>query len=200
MLSFDEWNVWFHSQSQDNEINEKTPWGKAPRLLEDIYTFEDALLVGSLIMSLLRHSDRVKIACLAQLVNVIAPIFTEPNGKAWAQTIFYPFMQASNNGRGTALRTEVKSPKYDSKNFNDVPYLDSIVIYNEEKKEIVVFAVNRSDKESIETEIELGGFKANKILEFSTMTGFDIKAVNSANNDSVKPSECKDIEINNNIN
>lgn len=199
MLSFDEWNVWFHSQSQDNEINEKTPWGKAPRLLEDIYTFEDALLVGSLIMSLLRHSDRVKIACLAQLVNVIAPIFTEPDGKAWAQTIFYPFMQASNNGRGTVLRTEVKSPKYDSKNFNDVPYLDSIVIYNEEKEEIVVFAVNRSDKESVETEIELGGFKANKILEFSTMTGFDIKAVNSSDNSIVKPNKCKDIEINNNI-
>ncbi|MEI0605840.1 alpha-N-arabinofuranosidase [Brachyspira pulli] len=199
MLSFDEWNVWFHSKSQDNEINEKTPWSKAPRLLEDIYTFEDALLVGSLIMSLLRHSDRVKIACLAQLVNVIAPIFTEPNGKAWAQTIFYPFMQASNNGKGIALRTEVKSPKYDSKNFNDVPYLDSMVIYNEEKKEIVVFAVNRSDTEVIDAEIELGGFKANKIIEFSTMTGFDIKAVNSSEDDSVKPCKCTYIGIYENV-
>ena len=128
-----------------------------------------------------------------------SPIFTEPNGKAWAQTIFYPFMQASNNGRGTALRTEVKSPKYDSKNFNDVPYLDSMVVYNEENKEIVVFAVNRSDTENIDSEIELGGFKINKILEFSTMTGFDIKAVNSSDNDSVKPCECKYIGIYENV-
>ena len=137
MLSFDEWNVWFHSNEADANITKNTPWQKAPRLLEDIYTFEDALLVGSLLLSLLRHSDRVKIACLAQLVNVIAPIFTEQNGEAWAQTIFYPFMQVSNHGRGIALRTECSSPKYDSKNFTDVPYLDSMVVYNEDKQEIV---------------------------------------------------------------
>lgn len=199
MLSFDEWNVWFHSNAADNEITAKTPWGKAPKLLEDIYTFEDALLVGSLLISLLRHSDRVKIACMAQLVNVIAPIFTEPNGKAWAQTIFYPFMQASNFGRGITMRTEVKSPKYDSKNFSDIPYLDSIVIYNKENKEAVLFSVNRSDKECIETEIQFGGFKIEKIIEFSTLSGFDIKMTNRADKDIVKPSECKDIEINNDI-
>ncbi len=195
MLSFDEWNVWFHSNAADDDITSKTPWQKAPRLLEDIYTFEDALLVGSLLMSLIRHSDRVKIACLAQLVNVIAPIFTEPNGKAWAQTIFYPFMQASNYGRGTALRTEATSPKYDSKNFTDVPYLDCMSIYNDERNEVVLFAVNRSQTEALETEFDLGGFKVTAIEEFSSMHGFDIKAENSAVSDSVKPTVCSDISL-----
>ena len=97
------------------------------------------------------------------------------------------------------MRTEVKSPKYDSKNFSDIPYLDSIVIYNKENKEAVLFSVNRSDKECIETEIQFGGFKIEKIIEFSTLSGFDIKMTNGADKDIVKPSECKDIEINNDI-
>src|SRR5699024_12058655 len=87
MLSFDEWNVWFHSNEQDQKIE---PWSVAPPQLEDVYTFEDALLVGSMLNTLLKHSDRVKMACMAQLVNVIAPIMTETGGGAWKQTIFYP--------------------------------------------------------------------------------------------------------------
>ena len=77
-ISFDEWNVWFHSQEQDKKVE---PWTIAPPLLEDIYTFEDALLVGLMLITLLRHADRVKIACLAQLVNVIAPIMTRQGGE-----------------------------------------------------------------------------------------------------------------------
>ena len=80
-LSFDEWNVWFHSNEQDKQVEK---WTVAPPLLEDIYTFEDALVVGCLIITLLRHCDRVKIACLAQLINVIAPIMTETGGRSWA--------------------------------------------------------------------------------------------------------------------
>lgn len=79
-LSFDEWNVWYHSNAVDNDITENHPWQVAPPLLEDIYNFEDALLVGLMLIVLIRHSDRVKVACLAQLINVIAPIMTDPNG------------------------------------------------------------------------------------------------------------------------
>ena len=82
---------------------ENHPWQQAPALLEDIYTFEDALLVGLMLITLMKHGDRVKIACMAQLVNVIAPIMTEKDGGAWCQTIFYPFMHASVFGRGTVL-------------------------------------------------------------------------------------------------
>src|SRR5690606_12174718 len=97
-LSFDEWNVWYHSNEADTNIE---PWLVAPPLLEDVYNFEDALLVGCMLITLLKHADRVKIACLAQLVNVIAPIMTENGGKAWKQSIYYPFLHASTYGIGT---------------------------------------------------------------------------------------------------
>ena len=96
-LSFDEWNVWYHSNEDDKKIE---PWSIAPPQLEDKYNFEDALLVGSLLISLLKRADRVKMASLAQLVNVIAPIMTDNNGASWRQTIYYPFYHASNYGRG----------------------------------------------------------------------------------------------------
>ena len=89
-LSFDEWNVWFHSNAADDDITENHPWQVAPPMLEDIYNFEDSLLVGLMLITLMKHADRVKMACLAQLVNVIAPIMTDAAGGAWKQTIFYP--------------------------------------------------------------------------------------------------------------
>ena len=94
MLSFDEWNVWFHANAADSDTMTNRPWSVAPHLLEDHYDFEDALMVGLMLITLLKHSDRVRMACLAQLVNVIAPIMTEENGPAWKQTIFYPDFDA----------------------------------------------------------------------------------------------------------
>ena len=95
-ISFDEWNVWYHSNKQDREILDgKGGWPHAPRLLEDIYNFEDVLMVGLILNTFIRRSDVVKIACIAQLVNVIAPIMTEKGGPAWAQTIYYPYYFAS---------------------------------------------------------------------------------------------------------
>ena len=118
-LSFDEWNVWFHSRAADDE---REPWQEAPPLLEDIYTTEDALVVGAMIITLLRHADRVKMACLAQLVNVIAPIMTANGGPAWRQTIYYPFYHGSRFGHGIALDVAVQSPTYDDAEFDAVPY------------------------------------------------------------------------------
>src|SRR5690606_37636106 len=117
-LSFDEWNVWYHSNEEDRKI---PPWQIAPPQLEDVYTFEDALLVGLMLITLINHADRVKIACLAQLVNVIAPIMTRTGGPAWAQTIYYPFLHASTYGRGVALRPVMTTPVYDTKDFEAVP-------------------------------------------------------------------------------
>ena len=175
-LSFDEWNVWYHSHQKDSK-NE--PWQYAPPILEDIYNFEDALLVGCLLITLLKNSDRVKIACMAQLVNVIAPIMTETGGEAWRQTIFYPLMHAANNGFGTVLTPIVDCPKYDCEEFSKVQYVESIAVHNEDKNEIVVFAVNRSETEHAEFDIELQGFNAKSIAEHSEMSGFDIKQVNT---------------------
>jgi len=173
MLSFDEWNVWYHS-----DHDEVKKWSRHPHQLEDIYNFEDALLVGSLLITLLKHCDRVKMACLAQLVNVIAPIMTSDTG-AWRQTIFYPFMQASTYGNGTVLNTLVKSPVYDSKNFCDVPYLDSVVIDNPEKNEVVIFAVNKNLTEDLEVSCDMRQFADYKVLEHIVLHDEDLKAVNT---------------------
>ena len=178
-LSFDEWNVWYHSNEADRQIE---PWSIAPPQLEDIYTMEDALLVGSMLISLLRRADRVKMACMAQLVNVIAPIMTETGGAAWRQTIFYPYMHASVFGRGVVLNPLVKSDRYDSKDFTDIPYLDSIAIYNEEDEEITVFAVKRNLEGSLEFECSLRGFAEYQIIEQISMSHEDLKAVNTASN------------------
>ena len=176
-LSFDEWNVWYHSNDQDNAME---PWQIAPPLLEDMYNFEDALLVGCLLITLLKNADRVKIACLAQLVNVIAPIMTEKNGTTWKQTIFYPFMQVSNYGRGKVLAADIESETYSTEQFEKVPYLESIATFNEKENELVLFAVNRSQDEAIAFTFEPEGFVLEAIIEETALEGFDVKSVNSA--------------------
>ena len=115
-ISFDEWNVWYHSRKQDAKRRSTSGnWRKAPPLLEDVYNFEDVLLVGCALNTFIRRSDRVKVACIAQLVNVIAPIMTENGGPAWKQTTYYPLRYASLYGRGEALNVTVDGPTYDCK-------------------------------------------------------------------------------------
>lgn len=183
-LSFDEWNVWFHSFDADTK---REPWQIAPPLLEDIYTFEDMLLVGCMLITLMNNSDRVKIACLAQLVNVIAPIMTEKNGPTWKQTIFYPFLHASVFGRGSALTTVIESDKYDAKDYKDVPYLEASSVYSEEKDEITIFCVNKNLKEQMTLECSLEGFDSYKISEHIYVKHNDMKATNSVKEENVKP-------------
>ncbi len=179
-LSFDEWNVWFHSSAEEEDITKNRPWGKAASLLEDVYNLEDALVVGTLLITLLNHADRVKMACLAQLVNAIAPIMTVPGGKAWKQTIYDPFLHASRYANGTVLRPACICDKYDSKNYTDVPYLESTAVWNEDEDEITVFAVNRSLAEPMELACKIGGFGTFRVLEHLQISGNDLKAVNSA--------------------
>lgn len=181
-LSFDEWNVWYHS---DNAPYER--WSYAPARLEDIYNFEDALLIGSMLITFLRHADRIKIACLAQLVNVIAPIFTKTGGGIFKQTIFYPFEHVSNFGRGAALNPIVDCPKYDCKEFTDVPYIDSIATFDEENEEVTIFAVNKSQEECAELSINLMDFEGYKPFEFISMDGFDKNDENSFDACPVQP-------------
>ena len=183
-LSFDEWNVWYHSSEADKKLKK---WTQAPHQLEDVYNFEDALLVGGMLITLLNNCDRVKIACLAQLVNVIAPIMTSDTG-AWKQTIFYPFMHASCMGRGTVLKTIVDSPVYDSKNFTDVPYLETSFVWNEEDNTVTIFAVNKSFTEDMQFTCDLGQFAGLKVKENIVLTHEDLKAENTeAAPDNVKP-------------
>jgi len=188
-LSFDEWNVWFHSNEQDDDIMRNHPWQVAPPLLEDVYTFEDALLVGQMLITLLKNSDRVKIACLAQLVNVIAPIMTKNDGGAWKQTIYYPFYHASNFGRGIALHTIISSPKHDTKNFTDIDDIVSVAVYNDEKDELTIFASNRNLSEDILLTADIRSFGDYKLWEHIVLVSDDLKAVNTIDSENVVPTK-----------
>ena len=177
-LSFDEWNVWYHSLAQDEEIKKRDRWGRALPLLEDIYNFEDALLIGTLLITFLRHADRVKIACMAQLVNVIAPIMTCAGGGVWAQTIYWPLYYVSKYGRGTALRPIVKSPSYDCADYEQVPYVDATAVQAEDGS-LTIFAINRSLEEDMELSADLRGFGSFEIVEHVMLHHEDVKAVNT---------------------
>ena len=183
-LSFDEWNVWFHSNGAKFE-----PWSIAPPQLEDIYNFEDALVVGCILTTLQNNCDRVKMACLAQLVNVIAPIMTENGGKAWAQTIFYPFMYSSVYGNGTTLKSIVTCDKFSTEKHKDVPYIEASVVNNEAEGELVVYAVNRSLEDNVELDIVAEGFEGYKLVEHVELYNDDLKAINEKDVERVAPKQ-----------
>ena len=183
-LSFDEWNVWYHSNQQDQEIMKADKWGRALPLLEDIYNFEDALLAGAILITFLKNADRVKVACLAQLVNVIAPIMTRNGGGVWAQTIFWPMMHASKYGRGTALRPIIQSPTYDCKDFEKVPLVDAAAVMGKDGG-VTIFAVNRDMQDDILLAVDLRAFSELKISEHIVLHHDDVKAVNTE----AKPNE-----------
>jgi len=179
-ISFDEWNVWYHSNAQDRKILEGNDgWPFAPPLLEDIYNFEDVLQVGLIINTFIRRANVVRIACLAQLVNVIAPIMTAPDGPAWRQSIFYPYMFASVYGRGKALDLKVQSPTYSASSVGDVTCLDVAGVHDEATGHVSFFIVNRSDK-PVPGEFSLEGFGGQaQIVDHQVMTHADLKAVNT---------------------
>jgi len=188
-LSFDEWNVWYRARSGDDVDGH----GKlAPHLLEEPYNLEDALLVGGLANSLMRHSDRVKLACLAQLVNVIAPIMTNEDG-ILRQTIYYPYAWALKYGHGAALSIEQDGPGYPVPHlgrpiediglpvpgFGQVPWLDVTAVWNEEKKAATLFVLNRDLHNEREMEIVWRDVTPTGVTAFDTITGTDLKALNT---------------------
>jgi alpha-N-arabinofuranosidase len=198
-ISFDEWNVWYHSNKQDRAILDgASGWPHQPRLLEDIYNFEDVLQVGLILNTFIRRSDVVKIACIAQLVNVIAPIMTEPGGAAWRQTIYYPYYFASIYGRGTALQLNVSSPGYDSIHDDNVPYVDVSGVHNEGEKTLTFFAVNRNGTEKADVKITLENFKTAgaAVIDHQVMTHADLRAVNDLKNqNAVAPKKGKGAKL-----
>jgi len=184
MLSFDEWNVWRHTC--DRPV---VDWEIAPPILEEAYQMKDALVVGGFLITLLRHCDRVKIACLAQMVNVIAPIMTENGGGLWKQTIFYPFADVSNNGRGTVYDIRIDTPTYSCR-LGEAKTVDAAVVKNE-KGQIVIFAVNRSETEAMPLSCDLSAFGVTKAAH-TALTSPDPADHNSMEEpDKVKPHTCE---------
>ena len=170
-ICFDEWNVWYHNREQDSKNWHSWDWPEAPALLEEDYNLEDAIFVGGLLNEFIRRSDRVKIACIAQLVNVIAPIRTQRGGPAWATTIYYPYQFASLYGRGTALNVAVDAPRYDADAAQDVSYLDVAAVLAPDGASITVFAINRHTDEAMDFDLSLQGFDGLKLVEHKVMGG-----------------------------
>ena len=193
-ISFDEWNVWYLSQL---EANRETEWRVAPRVIEDCYNVADAVVVGNLLISLLRHSDRVTAACQAQLVNVIAPIRTEPGGPAWRQTIFHPFAITSRLARGEVLRVETRAPSYETAKFGEVPVVDAVATHDAETGEVTVFVVNRDVAEAVDLTVPLGGFRPGlRVAESWTLADDDLSAANTADHpDRVVPRPSEGVAV-----
>ena len=184
-VSFDEWNVWYLGLDQ-SEVPKGDDWPIAPRLLEDKYNVADAVVVGGLLISLLRHSDRVHAASQAQLVNVIAPIFTEPaaeGGRIWKQTIFHPFALTAKYATGEVLRTAIDSPVMPTSKYGEVPVLDAVVTYDKDAGDLVIFAVNRSVAEALPLQVNLAGFGNLQVVEALTLAADDYRWKATADDD-----------------
>ena len=193
-LSLDEWNVW--RLSEYSALPRPKNWEIAPKLIEDEYNVADALVVGNLLISILRRSDRVKMACLAQLVNVIAPIRTEPDKAAWRQTTFFPFAYTAKYGRGTTLSTRIEANKIETKKFGAVDSVDAITTYDASTNQLAIFLINRSLTDAQETSIKLAGFKVKEVLDQVTLDEKDLSKTNNyQNSEAVAPRKDKSTTI-----
>jgi alpha-N-arabinofuranosidase len=179
-ISFDEWNVWYNERFQTvNKIEGVDNWPVAPRLLEDVYSVADAVVFGNLMISLLKRADRVTSASMAQLVNVIAPIMTEPGGPAWRQTTFFPFALTSRLARGATLRTSVESDSYETALYGTVPVVDAVASYDAADGSSAVFLVNRSQTEPATVEIDATAMPAAGTVTAHTLADADAYAKNT---------------------
>jgi len=179
-VSFDEWNVWYQSRYNEVEkITDPNVWPQAPRLLEDSYSVLDAVVFGGLLISLIRHADRVTAASLAQLVNVIAPIMTEPGGPAWRQTTFYPFAITSRLARGHALRIRLDSPTTSTDAYGDVQMVDAVATHDEALGATSVFLVNRSLTETVTVDIAVDRLGVGSLDSVESIFDDDVHATNT---------------------
>jgi len=182
-ISFDEWNVWYQDRVA-TDLAKGDDWPVAPIILEDKYNVADAVVVGSLLISLLRHTDRVHSASLAQLVNVIAPIMTEPGGRVWKQTTFHPFSLTARHARGEVLQVALDSPTHVTEKFGEVTSLDAVATRDPETGEVSVFAVNRGTDGPLELTVSLSALGDLGLLEALTYTSDDHTWAATADDDS----------------
>lgn len=206
MLSFDEWNVWHRTRRGPTRTRKS--WPVAPPILEEIYDMKDALACGGACISLLNHADRVKAACLAQLVNAIAPIMTETGGPAWRQTIFYPFADFSNLGRGTVLKCDVDSPVYSADYYDprgstdlhfpisDAPYVKIAAVHSAADATLTLFLLNRHLDHEGNVEIAAEGFHRLAVERSTTLHHADLDAVNTKDSpENVRPAPLTTVSV-----
>jgi alpha-L-arabinofuranosidase len=198
MLSFDEWNVWY--RTRDRATRTKPGWPEAPAILEELYTMEDTLVFGAALLTLINRCDRVKAACVAQLVNVIGLIMTETGGRAWRQPIFYPFQHASQWARGTVLDMRLICGTFAASNGERFPDIVSTAVLAEDGQSLALFCVNRNFGRAIDLNIDLRGFKLDSFIDSRVMTSADLNATNTADDpERVRPARGPDATIDNGV-
>jgi alpha-N-arabinofuranosidase len=183
-LSFDEWNVWYRARSAEH-LDGKGAY--APKLLEEVYNLEDALLTGGFLNTLMRQSDRVRLACLAQIVNVIAPLVTNEKG-ILRQSIYFPYAMVLEYAHGRMLDIQVESETYpirasglraDFARNEEVPFIDVVATYDARSKRVAVFALNRDLSNERELALTFEDITPSNVLACDTITGTDLKAFNT---------------------
>ena len=176
-LSFDEWNVWYHSIEADKLIKF---WEFAPHRLEDVYNLEDALVIGDYVITMLKLAERMKIGCMAQLVNVLGPFMTDDDGNLLKQTTYYPYSDACRYGRGTAFVPEIECDTFSAtskgEEIKNVPCISCAAAESEDA--FAIFIVNRSKNDGFDCEIDISGIKYSEISA-KELYHDDIKAINS---------------------
>ena len=185
-ISFDEWNVWYLERGLSANVGVYRTeeilgedWPVAPRVAEDVYSVADGVVVGSLLISLLKHADRVTTACLSMLVNAMAPIRAEPGGIVWRQTTFHPFALTSRWARGTALDVRVACESYSTNEHGLVPRVDATATYDAETGQYAVFAVNRSTDDPMEIIVDVQHPGATALIEALVLSDPDPYVTNS---------------------
>ncbi|RJT83125.1 alpha-N-arabinofuranosidase [Arthrobacter cheniae] len=179
-ISFDEWNVWYISRFENvDKIEGLDNWPVAPRLLEDCYSVADAVVFGNLMISLLKHADRVTSASLAQLVNVIAPIMTEPGGPAWRQTTFFPFAITSKLAQGSVLELKLDAGTYETGTYGVVPLVDAVATHDDATGSTAVFLVNRSQTEEVTVTIDIAALNGFSSVDAQSLYDTDVYAKNT---------------------
>jgi alpha-N-arabinofuranosidase len=183
-LSFDEWNVWYRARGGDFADGKRT---FAPKLLEEVYNLEDALLVGGFINTLLRRADRVRLGCIAQIINVIAPLVTNETS-VLRQSIYYPYAWALKYARGRVLDLAVESQVYpitaaglrpDFARDDQVPFVDVVATLDPQRGQTCVLMLNRDLEGERELTLEWRDATPSRVLACETLTGPDLKAFNT---------------------
>ncbi len=195
-ISFDEWGVWSTPDYEVQKWVDDHPWQIAPPLGEQIYSMEDALLFASMMMALVKRCDRVKIGCQSLLTNISACIMTEKGGGAWVQPIYYPFRMIANHAHGVTLDSRYQGEVYNTEEFEGVPVVDSLIVWNDDEKELVCYLVNRSEKEQ-KVSLDVHGFSLKEVIESIMLTTEDIKTTNKEDHEAILPCRVENCTVGN---
>lgn len=194
-LSIDEWGVWAVPGNSVNREIENNPWQTAAPISEQIYTMEDALLFAGMQMAMLRNADVVRIACQSLLTNVSACIMTDADGEMWLQTIYYPFYFFANYASGIVMQSKCQCESYDCEEFDKVPYLDQLAVWNTGRNEVAIFLINRSESDSQEVITELQGMAPVSVAGAVCLSAKDKKMTNQKDHNAVRPEKFEAVKL-----